>query len=553
MNRTASMPSSAPEDFIRRLIRKDLGDNPEQVVTRFPPEPNGYLHLGHSKSICVNFGIAEAFGGRCVLRYDDTDPVGESTEFIEAIREDVDWLGFTPHRVSHAADYFEAMYDFAVELIAHDKAYVCDLSFADMREMRGTLTTRGQPSPFRARHRDENLERFAAMRVGDYAEGACVLRARIDMASPNLNLRDPVLYRIKRMPHPRRGTDWCIYPTYDFAQGYCDALDGVTHSLCTLEFDDHRPLYDWLLANVSLAHRPRQIEFSRLNVEYFLLSKRLLQRLVSEQRVAGWDDPRMPTLRGLRARGVPAEAIRELCERVGVTRQEKLIEMRLFDFCIRGALEKSLRRAMAVIKPLKVTLTNYASDGELLEANWHPQVAELGRRDLPFGAELYMESDDFSEHPPPGFKRLTPGGMVRLRYAYIIRCDEVIKTADGEIRELRCSYFPESRSGSDTSGIKVRGVVHWVSAHKGEPVEIAQLEPLFVHAQASSDSFENGFNDNSRTIRQGFVEPAVLATGDLGFQFERLGYFRRAHGDARQFHTTVALRDSFKSVQPGKP
>lgn len=535
-----------PEDFIRRIIRKDLEGSLDEVVTRFPPEPNGYLHIGHSKAICLNFGIAEDFGGTCVLRYDDTDPVGESTEFVEAIREDVDWLRFTPDRVSHAADYFERLYEFGVELIENDKAFVCSLDFETMREMRGTLTTPGRPSPYRGRSREENLERFAAMRAGEYAEGAVVLRAKIDMGSPNLNMRDPVLYRIKKEPHPRSGANWCIYPSYDFAQGYCDALDGVTHSLCTMEFDDHRPLYDWLLANVSIARRPKQIEFSRLNIEYFLLSKRLLQRLVAEHRVDGWDDPRMPTLRGLRMRGVPPEAIRELCERIGVTRQEQLIEMSMFDFCVRGALEQKLRRAMAVVNRLKVVLTNYQGDGELLPANWHPQRPELGGRDIPFGPEIFIEQEDFQEDPPPDFKRLVPGGVVRLRYAFIIRCDEVIKDEKGEVLELRCTYFPESRSGSDTSGIKARGVVHWVSSSEGVEIEVDLLEQLFREPQASSESYESAFNPLSRRSFSGIVEPAVFETGDTGFQFERIGYFARVDERAKRFHKTVSLRDSFK-------
>ncbi len=535
-----------PEDFIRKILRKDLEGRLNQVVTRFPPEPNGYLHAGHSKAIYLNFGIAEEFAGSCVLRYDDTDPVGESIEFVEAIQEDVEWLGCKPDRISHAADYFEPMYDFGVELIEHGKAFVCSLDFETMRQMRGTLTSPGQRSPYRDRSPAESLERFAAMRNGELEEGDSVLRAKIDMASPNLNMRDPVLYRIKRVPHPRRGDDWCIYPTYDFAQGYCDALDGVTHSLCTMEFDDHRPLYDWLLANVSLDHRPRQIEFSRLNIEYFPLSKRLLHRLVSEGLVDGWDDPRMPTLRGLRARGVPPEALRELCERAGVTRQEQLIEVSMFDFHVRKALENSLRRAMAVVNPLKVVLVNYDGAGETLQANWHPQVPELGARDIPFGPELYMERDDFSEDPPPKFKRLVPGGMVRLRYGYIIRCDEVVKDEKGEVQELHCRYFPDSKSGSDQSGIKVRGVVHWVSASEGAPVEIALLDDLFHDRQPGADSLRTGFNPTSRVVSQGFVEPAVLGIDDLGFQFERVGYFKRPSTDSHRFHRTVSLRDSFK-------
>ena len=538
--------STSREDFIRRIIRKDLEGSLAEVVTRFPPEPNGYLHIGHSKSICLNFGIAEDFGGTCLLRYDDTDPTGESKEFVEAIREDVAWLGFTPNRVSHAADYFETLYQFGIELIENDKAFVCSLDFETIREMRGTLTNPGRPSPYRSRSREENLERFAAMRAGEYDEGAAVLRAKIDTGSPNLNMRDPVLYRIKRTPHPRSGTDWCIYPTYDFAQGYCDALDGVTHSLCTMEFDDHRPLYDWLLANVSIAKRPKQIEFSRLNIEYFLLSKRLLQRLVAERRVDGWDDPRMPTLRGLRTRGVPPEAIRELCERVGVTRQEQVIEMSMFEFCVRDALQNKLRRAMAVFKPLKLVLTNYEGDGELLRADWHPQRPELGGREIPFGSEVCIEQDDFSEAPPPKFKRLVPGGMVRLRYAYIVRCDEVVRNSGGEVMELRCTYFPESKSGSDTSGIKVPGVVQWASASAAGKARVDLLEHLFTEPQANSESYESAFNPASRRSLNALVEPAVFEKGDRGYQFERIGYFARADEGARRFHRTVTLRDSFK-------
>ena len=535
-----------PEDFIRRIIREDLEGTLDEVVTRFPPEPNGYLHIGSAKAICVNFGIAEDFDGTCVLRYDDTDPVGESKEFIDAIREDIGWLGFTPDRVSHAANYFERLYEFGVELIENGKAYVCSLDFETMRELRGTLTSLGRPSPYRGRSRQENLDLFTAMRAGELEEGAAVLRAKIDMGSPNLNMRDPVLYRIKKTPHPTSGENWCIYPGYDFAQGYCDALDGVTHSLCTMEFDDHRPLYDWLLANVSLARRPRQIEFSRLNIEYCLLSKRFLKRLVEDEKVDGWDDPRMPTLRGMRAKGIPPEAIRELCERVGITRQEQLIEIGMFNFCVRAALEEKLRRAMAVLKPLKVVLVNYAGDGETLSADWHPKHPELGNRDMPFASELYIEREDFSEDPPPKFKRLVPGGLVRLRYAYIIRCDEVVKDETGQIIELRCSYFPETKSGSDESGIKVRGVVHWVAANKGVPAQVDLLEELFTEAQASGDSFESALNPFSCRSYSAIIEPAVFEVDDAGFQFERVGYFARAEADAKHFHRTVTLRDSYR-------
>ena len=458
---------SPPTDFIRQRIQSDLAEQrlSQGVITRFPPEPNGYLHIGHAKSICLNFGVAEQFGGKTYLRFDDTNPLKESDEYVDAIKADVKWLGFEWTEVTHASDYFEEIYNYAVELIKADKAFVCSLDAEAMRSTRGSLTEPGQDSPYRGRSVDENLDLFQRMRNGEFAEGEHVLRLKIDMASPNINMRDPVIYRIRHVAHQRTGDAWCIYPMYDFTHCICDALEGISHSLCTLEFEDHRPLYDWVLDNINLNYHPPQIEFSRLGLEYTVMSKRILNRLVDESLVDGWDDPRMPTIAGLRRRGVTPAAIRDFCSRIGVTKQDNTVEMNLLEFCVRKDMEDSAPRGMGVLQPLKVVLTNFPEDQSIeLQGPWHAQNESLGQRTLPFGRELYIERADFELEPPKKYKRLSPGEMVRLRYAFIIRCDEVIFDDNGDVAQLNCSYFEDSRSGQDTSGLKPKGVIHWVDA-----------------------------------------------------------------------------------------
>jgi len=536
-------------DFIRQRIAQDLqtGVVSGGVVTRFPPEPNGYLHIGHAKSICLNFGVAEEFGGATYLRFDDTNPLRENEEYSGAIARDVAWLGFQwGDRLTHASDYFEQLYEFAQELIRNGKAYVDSQTNDEIRDSRGTLTEPGRDSPHRDRSVADNLDLFRRMRAGEFADGEHVLRARIDMASPNINLRDPVLYRIRHATHHRTGDAWCIYPMYDYTHCICDALEGVTHSLCTLEFEDHRPLYDWVLDNINVNFHPPQIEFSRLGLEYTVMSKRLLNRLVEERLVEGWDDPRMPTLAGLRRRGVTPGAIRDFIRRVGVTKQDNMVEMSLLEFCIRQDLEGSAPRGMAVLDPLPVTLTNYPGDGEELEAPWHPQKPELGTRRMPFGPRLYIERDDFMEDPPKKYKRLAPGGMVRLRYGYIIRCDEVVKNAAGEVESLRCSYVPESKSGEDTSGLKPKGVIHWVDAERGVPAQVRIYERLFTVPSPRGATLREDFNPDSLREVDGVLEPAIAAAEDARFQFERLGYFCKDSELAGVFNRTVTLRDSYR-------
>lgn len=536
-------------DFIRQRIRRDLdaGAVTGGIVTRFPPEPNGFLHIGHAKSICLNFGVAQEFGGQTYLRFDDTNPLKESDEYVEAIKADVAWLGFDwGDRLTFASDYFEQLYQFAVELIEQGKAFVCSLDAEQIRATRGTLTEPGTPSPYRNRSVADNLDLFARMRAGEFADGAHVLRAKIDMASPNVNLRDPVIYRIRHARHQRTGDAWVIYPMYDFTHCICDALEGITHSLCTLEFQDHRPLYDWVLDNINVNFHPPQIEFSRLGLTHTVMSKRLLNQLVSEGRVAGWSDPRMPTIAGLRRRGVTPAAIREFCRRIGVTKQDNVVEVELLDFCVRQDLESSAPRGMAVLDPLKVTLTNHAADGEVLEAPWHPQVPELGARALTFGRTLYIEQEDFSDDPPPKFKRLSPGEMVRLRYGYIIRCDEVLRDGADRPVELRCSYFPESKSGSDSSGLKPKGVIHWVDAAAAVSVRLRTYDHLFADAAPDFSDLDGALNPNSLTEHAGFVEPAIAASDAATFQFERLGYFHRDPDVAGLYHRTVTLRDGYR-------
>ena len=536
-------------DFIRDRIRRDLDGGATGVVTRFPPEPNGYLHVGHSKSICLNFGVAQEFGGKTYLRYDDTNPERENTDFVEAIQRDVAWLGFDWEGPTFASDYFPELYRFAEQLIERGKAYVCSLTADEIRSTRGTLTEPGTPSPHRDRTIAENLYLFRRMRAGAFADGEHVLRARIDMASPNVNMRDPVLYRIRHATHHRTGDDWCIYPMYDFTHCICDALEGITHSLCTLEFEDHRPLYDWVLDNISVNFHPPQIEFSRLDIEYVVMSKRLFAALVDGGHVSGLDDPRMPTLAGMRRRGYTPAAIRELCRRVGVTKSENRVEYELLEFCVRRDLERA-PRAMAVLDPLRVVLTNYRGDTETLTAAWHPQNPDLGVREMTFSDTLLIERDDFMETPPRKYRRLTPGGMVRLRYGYIVICDEIVKDAAGDIVELRCRYVPESKSGSDTSGLKPKGVIHWVDARTALPARVRLYERLFTEANPSSANYLELLNLDSLRDMDARVEPAVVASEEPAFQFERLGYFVKDAVDYAPtrpvFNRTVALRDSYK-------
>ncbi len=536
-------------DFIRDRIRRDLAGGATGVVTRFPPEPNGYLHVGHSKSICLNFGVAEEFGGKTYLRYDDTNPERENTDFVEAIQRDVAWLGFDWEGPTFASDYFPELYRFAEQLIERGKAYVCSLTADQIRSTRGTLTEPGMPSPYRDRTIAENLDLFRRMRAGAFADGEHVLRAKIDMASPNVNMRDPVIYRIRHATHHRTGDDWCIYPMYDFTHCICDALEGITHSLCTLEFEDHRPLYDWVLDNISVNFHPPQIEFSRLDIEYVVMSKRLFAALVDGGHVSGLDDPRMPTLAGMRRRGYTPAAIRELCRRVGVTKSENRVEYELLEFCVRRDLERA-PRAMAVLDPLRVVLTNYGGDTETLTAAWHPQNPDLGDREMTFSDTLFIERDDFMETPPRKYRRLTPGGMVRLRYGYIVICDEIVKDAAGNIVELRCRYVPESKSGSDTSGLKPKGVIHWVDARTALPARVRLYERLFTEANPNSANYLELLNPDSQRDMDGRVEPAVVASEEPAFQFERLGYFVKDAVDYAPtrpvFNRTVALRDSYK-------
>ena len=533
-------------DFIRQRIQSDIeGDVLAQgVVTRFPPEPNGFLHIGHAKSICLNFGVSKQFGGTTFLRFDDTNPQKESEEFVESIKADVAWLGFSWGTLSHASNYFEQIYQYALDLISNGKAYVCSLDAEQMRISRGTLTEPGTNSPYRDRNVEENLDLFQRMRGGEFSDGEHIVRLKIDMASPNINLRDPAIYRIRHITHQRAGDEWCIYPMYDFTHCICDALEGISHSLCTLEFEDHRPLYDWVLDNIELNYHPPQIEFSRLGLEYTVMSKRLLHRLVDEKLVSGWDDPRMPTIAGLRRRGVRAAAIRDFCARIGVTKQDNTVEMNLLDFCIRKDLETSAPRGMGVLEPLKVVLTNFQDDIEL-EGPWHAQNADLGSRKLPFSRELWIEQSDFSENPPGKWKRLSPGAIVRLRYAFIIRCDEVEYDGDGNVAQLKCTYFPDSKSGEDTSGLKPKGVLHWVDAKQSVAVEVRDYDRLFNVPSPSAKTFIDDINKQSLTTLHAMVEPAIIALDDQHFQFERQGYFCKDSELPGVFNKTVSLREGF--------
>ena len=535
-------------DFIRQRIQKDVdqGTLESGVITRFPPEPNGHLHIGHAKSICLNFGVAKEFGGKTFLRFDDTNPLKESEEYVSAIQADIEWLGFQWSDITFASDHFEEIYQYAVDLISEGKAYVCSLSPEEIRVTRGTLKEPGVDSPFRARSVAENIDLFKRMRDGEFKEGEHVVRLKIDMSSPNINLRDPVIYRIIHASHHRTGDDWCIYPMYDFTHCICDALESISHSLCTLEFEDHRPLYDWVLDNISVNYHPPQIEFSRLGLEYTVMSKRLLNRLVDENFVDGWNDPRMPTISGLKRRGVPARAIREFCDRIGVTKQDNTVEMNLLEFCIRADLEKTAPRGMCVLNPLKVVLTNFPENEiEWLSADWHPQNPDLGSREILFGRNLYIEKEDFLEDPPAKFKRLTLGGMVRLRYGFIIRCDEAIYDETGGLTHLNCTYFPESRSGQDKSGLKASGVIHWVDANSCELVSVRQYGRLFDVPMPKSADFVDHIDKNSLVESQGLLEKAVMEKDIERIQFERIGYFYRDPDLPRTYNKTVSLREGF--------
>jgi len=558
MNQADNAEDGGARDFVRDVIRQDLDTGRhDSVVTRFPPEPNGHLHIGHAQAICLNFGVAQEFSGRCHLRFDDTNPTREEIAFIEAIQQDVRWLGFDwGKHLYFASDYFETLFEWAEHLINAGQAYVDDSSADEIRSLRGTLTEAGQDSPYRTRSIEENLDLFRRMRAGEFADGARVLRAKIDMTSGNINLRDPVLYRILHAEHPRTGSAWCIYPTYDFAHGQSDAIEAVTHSLCTLEFADHRPLYDWLIDNLPVPSRPRQYEVSRLNITHTVLSKRFLTRLVEDGRVAGWDDPRMPTLAGLRRRGVPPEAIREFISRVAITRSDGTVEMAMFDHCVREQLNNTAERRMAVLAPLRVVIDNYAEgETEWLDAANNPNDPDAGSRTVPFGRELLIERDDFMEDPPRKFFRLAPGREVRLRYAYFITCQEVIKDADGTVTELRCTYDPATKGGNAPDGRKVKGTIHWVSAADAVPAEVRLYDSLFTRADPGADGdFLDDFNDAALEVLDDcWLEPG-LGTAEPGntVQFERLGYFTAdpdGSADRPVFNRTIGLRDNWAKLQ----
>ena len=544
----------AGHDFIRDIVKADLdAGRIKEVVTRFPPEPNGYLHIGHAKSICLNFGIAREFGGHCNLRFDDTNPTREEQEYIDAIERDVRGLGFDwGQHLYYASDYFERLYGWAEDLIRAGKAYVDDQSQEQIRANRGTLTEPGTNSPFRDRGVDENLDLFRRMRAGEFPNGARVLRAKIDMSSGNINLRDPVLYRILNAPHPRTGTTWKIYPSYDFAHGQSDAIEGITHSVCTLEFEDHRPLYDWCIENLKVPSRPHQYEFARLNLTYTVLSKRVLTELVRGGHVTGWDDPRMPTIAGLRRRGVPPEAIRDFIKRIGVAKASSLVDVGMFEFSVREALNKSALRRMAVLRPLKVTIENYP-EGQIeeLDAVNHPDDPAAGTRKIKFGRDLYIEQDDFMENPPKKFFRLSPGTEVRLRYAYFITCREAVKNAKGEVVELRCAYDPATKGGNAPDGRKVKATMHWVSATNSIAAEVRLYNPLFSKPDpAGGEGFTADLNpDSLELLGDARLEPVLAdAKPEVPVQFERNGYFCLDPDSAPGklvFNRTVGLRDTF--------
>ncbi|MCL7422278.1 MAG: glutamine--tRNA ligase/YqeY domain fusion protein [Methylobacter sp.] len=552
MSTNENPPSS---NFIRHIIDNDLKENKNngKVATRFPPEPNGYLHIGHAKSICLNFGIAEEYKGTCNLRFDDTNPEKESDEYVQAIMRDVQWLGFQWSELRHASDYFEQLYDYAVQLIKDGKAYVDSLSAEQIRAYRGTLTEPGKESPDRNRSVEENLDLFKRMRDGEFADGQYVLRAKIDMASPNINMRDPALYRIRRVHHQRTGDKWCIYPMYDYTHCISDALEGITHSLCTLEFEDHRPLYDWVLDQLKTPSHPQQIEFARLQLKYTIVSKRKLNQLVTEKHVSGWDDPRMPTIAGLRRAGFTPKSIRDFCERIGVTKQNSWIEMGVLEYCIREDLNENAPRAMAVLRPLRVVIENYPEDKtEYLEISNHPQKPEFGKREIAFSRVVLIEQDDFAEVPPPKYKRLVEGGEVRLRGTYVIKCNQVIKDADGNITELRCTYDPDTL-GKNPEGRKIKGVIHWVAEAHSRPAELRLYDRLFKAPNPDNEeNFLEALNPNSLEVLTDCRVEASLADAkpESRYQFERTGYFcldaKDSVGGKLVFNRTVTLRDTWE-------
>lgn len=551
-----------PPNFIRAIVAEDMrtGRFGGRVMTRFPPEPNGYLHIGHAKSICLNFGIAEEFGGLCNFRFDDTNPGKEDIEYVNSIMEDVHWLGFDwGDRLYHASDYFEKLYEYAIQLIEAGKAYVDSLSADEIREYRGTLTEPGKESPYRNRSVEENLDLFKRMRAGEFEDGQHVLRAKIDMASPNINMRDPVLYRIRKASHHRTGNKWCIYPMYDWAHGISDSIEGVTHSLCTMEYEDHRPLYDWILDELGIYH-PQQIEFARLNMTYTVLSKRKLLRLVNEGHVTGWDDPRMPTLAGIRRRGYTPESIRNFCERIGVGKRESLVDFSLLEYCIREDLNKTAPRVMGVLNPLKVVIENYPEgQTEELDAVNNPEDASMGTRKVPFSREIFIEREDFMEDPPKKFYRLAPGREVRLRYAYFIKCVDVVKDDKGEIVELRCTYDPATRGGDSPDGRQVKATLHWVSAPHALEAEVRLYDHLFLMENPNEvkdgAEFAAALNPNSLiTLKSCKLEPGLRdARPGARFQFERQGYFcvdtRDSRPGAPVFNRTATLRDTWAKVR----
>jgi len=548
--------AATPVNFIHQIINDDLasGKNAGRVHTRFPPEPNGYLHIGHAKSICLNFGTAQKYGGKCNLRFDDTNPEKENLEYVESIKASVKWLGFDwQDRLFYASDYFDKLYECAVSLITQGKAYVCSLTPDQAREYRGTLTEPGRPSPDRDRSITDNLDLFTRMKNGEFADGKYTLRAKIDMASPNINLRDPVIYRIRHQHHHQTGDKWCIYPMYDYTHCISDALENITHSLCTLEFEDHRPLYDWTLDQLDLSSHPQQIEFARLNINYTVMSKRKLKQLVDEKLVNGWTDPRMPTLEGLRRRGYSPEAIRNFCEMVGVTKSNSLVEVGQLEFCLREHLDAAAPRAMAVLRPLKVTLANFPVEQvDVLKLARHPKNETMGEREIPFTRELYIDRNDFEEVPPAGFKRLIPGGEVRLRGAYIIKCDQVVKDAAGNITELLCTCDMNTL-GKNAEGRKVKGVIHWVPAQQAIPVEVRMYDRLFDHPapDAAEGDYRDNMNKNSLVLLKGaLVEPSLAGTqAEQRFQFEREGYFVADRFDSKPgalvFNLTIGLKDTW--------
>ncbi|MFC2139826.1 glutamine--tRNA ligase/YqeY domain fusion protein [Bacteroidota bacterium] len=549
-----------PSNFIRDIIDEDLKTNKwgGRVHTRFPPEPNGYLHIGHAKSICLNFGIANDYNGKCNLRFDDTNPTKEEQEYIDSIKEDVRWLGFDwEDREYYASDYFEQLYEWAVELINKDLAYVDDSTAEEIRKDRGTLTEPGKESPYRNRSIEENLDLFDRMRKGEFPDGAKVLRAKIDMKSPNMNMRDPVMYRILHATHPRTGDDWCIYPTYDWAHGLEDSIEKITHSLCTLEFENHRPLYDWFIDQLTDVYHPQQTEFARLNLNYTVMSKRKLLELVKEGHVNGWDDPRMPTVSGLRRRGFTPESIRNFADMIGVAKRDAVTDVSLLEFCLRDDLNKRANRVMAVLKPLKITITNYPeSQNEELEAVNNPEDSGAGKRKIPFSRELFLEQTDFMEDPPKKFFRLKPGGEVRLRYAYIIKCEDVIKDNDGNVIELKCTYDPDTKSGTGKSDKKVKGTIHWVSEQHAIDAEVRLYDRLFSvpdpEADKSKDYKDFINKDSLEIVTNAKLEPGLKDVAPLqSFQFERTGYFcvdKDSSADKLVFNRTVTLRDTWAKI-----